>query len=113
MADKLAKKRDYHLQELSAWIYYIQKSVRVYTKNSMLRVGRKSWWSRIKEEIPVGFINSHGHIREPWLTRIALWLQNYGLKICECLDIQVDNIIPTAISVILHEAHDLGKVRSP
>lgn len=87
--------------ELSAWKYYLRKSVRVYMKNSMLRVGKKSWWSRIKEKIPNDFADNFGRIREPWLTKTALWMLKHSLRVTECLKITVDNVVPSAISAVL------------
>ncbi|MDI6826845.1 MAG: hypothetical protein QMD36_06750 [Candidatus Aenigmarchaeota archaeon] len=95
-------------QVLSAWKYYVQKFVRVYVKNNMLRVGRKSWWSRIKEVIPEGFADKYGRIREPWLTTMASWLREYGLRISENLDISLDNVVPSAISVILGDVPNVS-----
>lgn len=91
----------FHELELSAWKFFLLKYVKVYTSNSMLRVGRRSWWSCIKEEIPDNFVDKYGRIREPWLTKIALWLQIYALTVSESLDVQVDNIIPSAASATL------------
>jgi hypothetical protein len=98
------KRSVFHELELRAWKHFLVNHVRVYAKNSMLRVGRKSWWSCIKERIPDNFVDGYGRIREPWLTMIATWLQIYGLTVSESLDVQVDNIIPSATSAILREA---------
>jgi hypothetical protein len=101
MSNKQVKNRILYEPELSAWKYYFRQSVKVYPKNGMLRAGRKSWWSRIQQSIPSGFVDNVGRIREPWITEMALWMLKHGLRISECLDISVDNVVPTAISVIL------------
>lgn len=101
MRDEQVKNCSFHEQELYAWKYYFRQSVKVYTKNGMLRVGKKSWWSCIKQNIPSSFADNFGRIGEPWLTRIALWMRKHGLRVSECLNITVDNVVPCAISAVL------------
>ena len=103
MINKQVKNSDLHGLKLSAWKHYIRRLIRVYTNTKMLKVGARSWWSRIKEEIPEGFADNFGRVREPWLTTLALLLQNRGLRISEYLNIQVDNVVPSVISAILAE----------
>lgn len=93
-------------RELSAWKYYIRRSVKVYKKNNMLRVGKRSWWSLIKENLPSNFADDLGRICEPWVTRIASLLQEYGLGISESLGVPIENVIPSIISAVLKGEND-------
>lgn len=100
----ISKKNISHEIELSAWKYYLRQSVKVYIKNGMLRIGKNSWWSRIKANIPEDFADNFGRIREPWLTEISLGMRKYGLTISESLNIAVDNVVPSLISAIVAES---------
>jgi len=77
------------LEEVNAWKHYLYRNVRIacYSKNNVLTVKLCSTASSIfhyvpleNKQIPTDFTD-HNRIREPFLTRLAMWMTKQGMEL--------------------------------